>query len=62
MTRLFHKIVCHFLGHTTKNVPFVFFRSWDGLTEIGSLHCKRCGAMVGEYKRNLEELVNGNVS
>ncbi len=53
--KLFHKLVCRFIGHTADRIPMVFFRSWDGLQEIGSLHCKRCGKMTGEYKRNMQE-------
>jgi hypothetical protein len=53
--RLFHKLVCHIIGHSKIQEPMVFFRSWNNLHEIGSLHCKRCGAMLGEYKKNLAE-------
>ena len=55
MTRLFQKLVCRFLGHSSVQVPAVFFRSWDNLHEVGSLHCERCGKMTGEYKRNMAE-------
>jgi hypothetical protein len=55
MTRLFHILVCLLTGHSPEQVPQVFFRSWDGLQEIGSLHCKRCGKMTGEHKRNMQE-------
>ena len=55
MTRLFHKFICFFRGHSKTQVPMVFFRSWDNLHEIGSLHCKRCGAMLGGYKKNVGE-------
>jgi hypothetical protein len=55
MTHLFRKLACRILGHSTTQVPAVFFRSWNGLIEIGSLHCPRCGKMTGEYKRNMSE-------
>lgn len=55
MTRVFHKLICLFAGHSKDRVPMVFFRSWDSLYEVGSLRCKRCGVMLGEYKRNMED-------
>ena len=55
VAKAFWKAFCLLFGHSSTQVPALFFRSWDGLIEIGSLHCKRCGAMVGEYKRNMEE-------
>jgi hypothetical protein len=55
--KIFHKLVCFFRGHTREWDPMAFFRSWNNLHEIGSLHCKRCGAMLGEYKKNLAEPV-----
>ena len=53
----FRKLVCLLLGHSSQQTPAVFFRSWNGLFEIGSLHCSRCGKMMGEYKRNMSEPV-----
>ena len=53
--KLFRKLVCYFAGHSKTQEPRVFFRSWDGIHEIGSLHCGRCGVMLGEYKKNLAE-------
>ena len=50
-----YKLICHIFGHSSAQVPALFFRSWDGLIEIGSLHCNRCGALVGDYKRNMTE-------
>ena len=55
MKKLFHKLFCLLFGHASAQVPAVFFRSWDGMYEIGSLHCARCGRMMGEYKRNMKE-------
>lgn len=56
MMSLFWQLVCHLFGHSSEQpVPAVFFRSWDGMVEVGSLHCKRCGGMVGKYKRNLAQ-------
>ena len=55
--KFFRKLVCYFLGHTKTRVPMILVRSWDGLHEIGSLHCRRCGVMLGEYKKNLAELI-----
>jgi hypothetical protein len=49
--RLIRKLICLLRGHRSTQVPAVFYRSWDGLIEIGSLHCKRCGKMLGEYRR-----------
>lgn len=57
MIRIFHKIVCRIIGHSKTQEPMVLFHSWDSLHEIGSLHCRRCGAMLGEYKKNLAEPV-----
>lgn len=51
----FHKIVCRIIGCTTDRTPMVLFRTWDGLFEVGSLHCQRCGKMLGDYKRNMTE-------
>jgi len=56
MTPLY-KLICLLFGHSSAQVPALVFRSWDGLIEIGSLHCNRCGAMMGEYKRNMSEPV-----
>jgi hypothetical protein len=53
--RWFWRLICRLLGHSNERVPAVFFRSWDGIYEIGSLHCKRCGTMLGEYRRNMTE-------
>jgi hypothetical protein len=58
MIRFFWRLVCRLVGHSKTQVPAAFFRSWDGIREIGSLHCARCGAMLGEYERNMSELVN----
>ena len=55
MTRVFHKLVCRIIGHTSQKNPLLLFRTWDGLLEIGSLHCQRCGKMLGDYKRNMTE-------
>ena len=52
-----YKLICLLFGHSPTQVPAVFFPSRDGLIEIGSLHCNRCGAMTGEYKRNMSEVV-----
>ena len=52
---LSHKLICLLRGHSTERIPSVFYRSWDGFQEIGSLHCKRCGKMLGEYRRGLVE-------
>ena len=49
--RLIRKLICLLRGHRSTQVPAVFYRSWDGFQEIGSLHCKRCGKMLGEYRR-----------
>jgi hypothetical protein len=49
----FHKLVCRIIGHTSQKNPLLLFRTWDGLFEIGSLHCQRCGKMLGEYKHNM---------
>jgi len=53
--KLFYKLICLIFGHSATQIPVVFFRSWDGIHEVGSLHCKRCGKMTGEYKRNMAE-------
>lgn len=58
MTRFFWRAVCWMLGHSTERVPAVFFRSWDGVHEVGTLHCGRCGAMLGEYRKNLAERID----
>jgi hypothetical protein len=55
--KLFHKLICLVKGHTTDRTPLILFRSWDSLHEIGSLHCRRCGAMLSEYNKNLAEPV-----
>ena len=55
MTHIFHKLICRLFGHSKTQIPAVFFRSWDNVREIGSLHCKRCGAMLGEYQRYVGE-------
>ena len=57
VTKAFWKAFCRLFGHSKTQVPMVFFLSWDGLIEIGSLHCQRCGVMTGEYKRNMTEPV-----
>jgi hypothetical protein len=50
------KLICRLFGHSKKaQVSAVFFRSWNGMYEVGSLHCARCGKMLGEYKRNMTE-------
>jgi hypothetical protein len=53
--KLFRKLICRLFGHTSAKIPAVFFFSWDGLYEVGTLHCSRCGKMLGEYKRGLTE-------
>jgi hypothetical protein len=53
--RLIHKLICLLRGHRSTQVPAVFYRTHDGFQEIGSLHCKRCGKMLGEYSRNMAE-------
>ena len=55
--KIFYRLVCRLFGHSKTQVPMVFFRSWDNVHEIGSLHCQRCGAMLGEYKRNMSESI-----
>lgn len=40
--------VCRFRGHA-EPVKMPMFRRWFKDTEVGSLHCSRCGKMVGEY-------------
>ena len=55
--KIFYRLVCRLFGHSKTQVPTVFFRSWDNVHEIGSLHCQRCGAMLGEYKRNMSESI-----
>jgi hypothetical protein len=59
--RLIRKLICLLRGHRSTQVPAVFYRSWDGFQEIGSLHCKRCGAMLGEYSRNMAEEVGAGI-
>jgi hypothetical protein len=49
------KSICLILGHSKTQVPAVFYRSWDGIQETGTLHCKRCLKMLGEYRQNMEE-------
>lgn len=49
------KLYCYLFGHTKELQPMMFFRNWNGIREIGSLHCKRCGAMLGEYNREMTE-------
>ena len=58
---LIRKSICLLRGHSPTQVPALFFRSWDGLIEIGSLHCKRCGAVLGEYSRNMAEEVGAGI-
>ncbi len=41
--------VCRFKGHL-EGVRMPLFKSWQKGIEIGSIHCKRCGAMIGEYR------------
>jgi hypothetical protein len=48
---LIRKSICLLRGHSPTQVPAAFCRSWNGIQEIGSLHCKRCGKMLGEYRR-----------
>ena len=57
MTRFFQKLTCRLFGHSTVQVPQIFFLSWDGVREIGSLRCKRCGVMLDEYRRNMAERI-----
>jgi hypothetical protein len=40
--------VCRFKGHLD-GVLMPFYVPWYGGKEKGSIHCKRCGAMIGEY-------------
>ena len=59
---LFHKLICLLRGHSAERILSVFYRSWDGFQEIGSLHCKRCGKMLGEYRRGLETRMSGRTT
>ena len=59
---LLHKLICLLRGHSSTQVPAVFYCSWDGFQEIGSLHCKRCGKMLGEYRRGLGERMSGRTA
>ena len=58
MKRLLNRLVCRLLGHSKTQVPAIFYRSWYGMYEIGSLHCARCGAMLGDYRRNVMEKID----
>ena len=53
--KFFQRLYCRLFGHSPAQVPALFFRAWYGPQEIGTLHCKRCGAMTGEYRRNMAE-------
>ena len=58
MTHLFNRLICLVKGHSKTQVPAAFYRSWYGMNEIGSLHCARCGAMLGDYRRNVTEKID----
>ena len=42
--------VCRFCGHLD-GVRMPFFVPWPGTGghETGTIHCKRCGTMIGSY-------------
>ncbi len=50
MRRLIQRCWCRLRGHSPARTHAVFFRSWDGVVELGSEHCARCGTMLGEYR------------
>ena len=56
--RLIRKLICLLRGHRSTQVPAVFYRTHDGFQEIGSLHCKRCGKILGEYSQNMAEAID----
>jgi hypothetical protein len=55
MRWFFKRAWCPIFGHSKKTVKMPMFESWSWLlpdksySTVGSLHCARCGAMVGEY-------------
>lgn len=53
--KFFQRLYCRLFGHSPVQVPAFVFRSRYGLHEIGTLQCKRCGAMTGRYNRNMAE-------
>jgi len=52
------KLVCWILGHSKTPQFLPFFRTWGGSVqaramgtpmETGTVHCGRCGSMLGDY-------------
>jgi RAB protein geranylgeranyltransferase component A len=55
--KFFQRLYCRLFGHFPAQVPAFFFCSRYGPQEIGTLQCKRCGAMTGRYNRNMAESI-----
>lgn len=45
---LLRHTICRFKGHLNGRLHPLFV-PWYGGCEIGSIHCKRCGIMIGDY-------------
>ena len=47
---IMRNLVCRFRGHAD-GVRMPLFMPWYGYggKEVGSVHCKRCGQMIGDY-------------
>lgn len=56
--RFFHYFACPLIGHSSQQQLVPLFRPWYGGMERGTVHCKRCGRMVGEYGIDVVESVH----
>lgn len=48
---LMRNLVCRLRGHVDGELLplFVPWTAMGGVREVGSIHCKRCGKMIGSY-------------
>jgi hypothetical protein len=47
----FKRVWCPLFGHAKKTVKMPFFEAWFDQVHAnrGTIHCARCGTMVGDY-------------